>query len=59
MLAVRQTNIHPEFMSHAVRRQIEAGEKSRTLGSYVSEDRMRQVADGCLKMHGEFLRPAE
>lgn len=47
--------IHSDFMSVAARRAIEAGDKERTLGSYVSVEKMKQVADGCTKIHGTLL----
>ncbi|KAH8113764.1 hypothetical protein DFH11DRAFT_1856207 [Phellopilus nigrolimitatus] len=49
LAAVAAVRIHPEFLSVAARRAIEVGERSRTLGDYVSHDKMRQVADGCAK----------
>ncbi|KAI5123251.1 hypothetical protein M0805_001340 [Coniferiporia weirii] len=48
--AVAAVRIHPEFLSPAARGAIEAGGRARTLGDYVSNDKMRQVADGCAKV---------
>jgi hypothetical protein len=44
--------IHREFMSSAVQRAMDAGSRARTLGDYVSNDKMRQVADTCRGTHG-------
>lgn len=52
---INRVKIHVEFMSPAVRKAIEAGEKSRTLGDYVSDAKMRQVADICARAHGKRL----
>jgi autophagy-related protein 11 len=46
--------IHPEFLSSAIRRAIENGEKMRTLGDYVSNVKMLQVAETCNKTHSEL-----
>lgn len=50
---ISQVRIHVEFMSNAVRKSIEAGERHRTLGDYVSNVKMKQVADACRRTHGE------
>lgn len=47
-----RVQIHREFMSSAVQRAIDAGSRARTLGDYVSNEKMRQVADTCRKTHG-------
>jgi len=52
---IAKVKIHPEFLTPSVRRAVEAGETERTLGNYVSNDKMRSVAEGCLKMHGRFV----
>lgn len=52
---ISRVRIHPEFMSTAVQRAIRAGEKGRTLGDYVSNVKMRQVAETCAKTHGAWL----
>jgi autophagy-related protein 11 len=49
---IKRVRIHADFMSAAVRRAIEAGERHRTLGDYVSNDKMRTVAAGCARTHG-------
>ena len=49
---ISQVKIHPDFMSSAVRKSVEAGEKSRTLGDYVSNAKMKQVAETCARTHG-------
>jgi autophagy-related protein 11 len=49
---ISQVRIHVEFMSNAVRKAIEAGEKQRTLGDYVSSAKMKTVAEACRRTHG-------
>jgi autophagy-related protein 11 len=44
--------IHLDFLGENMRRAIEAGDRPRTLGDYVSKEKMRQVALGCSKLHG-------
>jgi autophagy-related protein 11 len=39
------------FSVAVVRKAVEAGEKGRTLGDYVSNAKMRQVGDPCAKTH--------
>lgn len=51
---VKRVKIHVEFMSNSVRRAIEAGERHRTLGDYVSNEKMRTVAMGCVRTHGVY-----
>lgn len=51
---ISRVRIHVEFMSPAVRKSIESGEKSRTLGDYVSNVKMKQVAETCARTHGMF-----
>ncbi len=51
--AVGRMNVHPEFMSATVRKAIEAGGKVRTIGDYVSNAKMRQVAEGCSVAHSK------
>jgi autophagy-related protein 11 len=54
---IGQVRVHGEFLSANVRRAQEAGEygRGRTLGHYVSVDRMRQVAETCRKTNGEYV----
>ncbi|KAG6837101.1 hypothetical protein H0H93_014705 [Arthromyces matolae] len=52
---IGRVRIHNDFLSPAVRKSIEAGEKSRTLGDYVSNVKMKQVADTCTRAHGRLL----
>jgi len=52
---IKRVCIHVDFMSNAVRRAIEAGERHRTLGDYVSTEKMRTVAAGCARTHGVHL----
>ena len=47
-----RVQIHREFMSSAVQRAMDAGSRARTLGDYVSNEKMRQVADTCRQTHG-------
>lgn len=56
---VSRVRIHPEFMSAAVQRAIKAGEKGRTLGDYVSNVKMRQVAETCSRTHSEYCQYPE
>jgi autophagy-related protein 11 len=49
-----RVHIHREFMSTAVQRAMDAGGRARTLGDYVSNEKMRQVADSCRRTHGGF-----
>ncbi|KAI0277952.1 hypothetical protein BGY98DRAFT_976913 [Russula aff. rugulosa BPL654] len=49
-----RVHIHREFMSSAVQRAIDAGGRARTLGDYVSDEKMRQVAETCRGTHGEL-----
>ncbi|KAI0064232.1 putative peripheral membrane protein [Artomyces pyxidatus] len=51
---VGQVNIHRDFMSITMQRAMDAGGKGRTLGDYVSNAKMRQVADNCAKTHAEL-----
>lgn len=46
--------VHREFVSPAVRRAMDAGDRGRTLGDYVSRGKMTQVADNCRRTHGEL-----
>lgn len=48
---IGKIRIHPEFLSPAVRKAVETGEKARTLGDYVSNVKMRQVGEACAKTH--------
>ncbi|KAF8467125.1 autophagy-related protein 11-domain-containing protein [Russula ochroleuca] len=49
-----RVQIHREFMSSAVQRTIDAESQARTLGDYVSNENMHQVADTCRKTHEEL-----
>lgn len=51
---VTRVNIHRDFVSSAVRRAMDAGERGRTLGDYVSSMKMRQVAGTCENTHGKW-----
>lgn len=53
---ISRVKIHVEFMSPAVRKAIETGEKPRTLGDYVSIVKMKQVAETCTRTHGMAQR---
>lgn len=50
---VERVPVHREFLSEKVRRAQDAGERARTLGDYVSRLKMQQVAESCVKTHGE------
>lgn len=49
---VSRIPVHKEFVSPALRRAMEMGERTRTLGDYVSPQKMKQVADTCQRTHG-------
>lgn len=49
---VSRVKVHKEFLSLAVRRAMDAGEKGRTLGDYVSKVKMQQVAASCAGTYG-------
>ncbi|KAH9998573.1 hypothetical protein BJV77DRAFT_1156392 [Russula vinacea] len=49
-----RVQIHREFMSSAVQRAMDAGSRARTLGDYVSNEKMRQVAETCRRTHEEL-----
>ncbi|KAI0767884.1 hypothetical protein BC629DRAFT_1596149 [Irpex lacteus] len=51
---VQRVTIHKEFVSPAVRKAMELGERGRTLGDYVSQVKMRQVADTCRRTHQDL-----
>lgn len=51
---IGRIKIHAEFMSPATRKAVEAGEKARTLGDYVSNVKMKQVAETCARTHGDL-----
>lgn len=47
-----RVSIHREFLSETYKKAMEQGQKARTLGDYVSQPKMRQVADTCRRSHG-------
>ncbi|KAH7912199.1 putative peripheral membrane protein [Hygrophoropsis aurantiaca] len=51
---IARVRIHVEFMSPAVRKAIENGERHRTLGDYVSNVKMKQVAETCARTHEDL-----
>ena len=51
---ISRVKIHVEFMSPATRKAVEAGERARTLGDYVSNVKMKQVAETCARTHGDL-----
>ncbi|KAI6044039.1 putative peripheral membrane protein [Pisolithus marmoratus] len=51
---IGQVEVHIEFMSPAVRKAIENGERRRTLGDYVSNIKMKQVAETCTRTHDDL-----
>ncbi|EGO03760.1 putative peripheral membrane protein [Serpula lacrymans var. lacrymans S7.3] len=51
---INKVKIHFDFMSPTVRKAIEKGDRARTLGDYVSNVRMRQVAETCSRTHEEL-----
>lgn len=50
---VQRVSIHKEFLSPSVRKAMELGERGRTLGDYVSQVKMRQVAETCTRTHSK------
>ena len=52
---ISRVGVHVEFCSAAVRMAIETGDAHRVLGDYVSKQKMKQVADACMKTHGSFV----
>jgi autophagy-related protein 11 len=46
--------VHREFMSATMQRAMDAGNRGRTLGDYVSNEKMLQVADSCRRTHGRL-----
>lgn len=53
---INQVRVHVEFLSNAVRKAIEGGEKHRMLGDYVASAKMKQVADASRRTHGVYQR---
>ena len=53
---VARVPVHKEFVSPNLRRAMEAGERGRTLGDYISPDKMKQVTETCQRTHGTSLR---
>ena len=51
---ISRIKLHADFMSPATRKAVEAGEKARTLGDYVSNMKMKQVAETCARTHGNL-----
>ena len=51
---ISRIKMHAEFMSPATRKAVEAGEKVRTLGDYVSNVKMKQVAGTCARTYGDL-----
>ncbi|CCM04884.1 uncharacterized protein FIBRA_07079 [Fibroporia radiculosa] len=51
---VERVSVHKEFLSDKVRRAIDDGDRGRTLGDYVSRDKMRMVANNCKRAHEEL-----
>lgn len=49
---VSRVTVHKEFLSPNLRRAQDMGERGRTLGDYVSQVKMKQVADTCQRTHG-------
>lgn len=49
-----RVKVHKEFLSVSVRKAMEAGDKGRTLGDYVSKVKMQQVAASCEKTYEDL-----
>ena len=54
--AISRVTVHTELLSEGVRRSIEAGHPPRTLGDYVSKEKMRHVAEGCGRFHDDLQK---
>lgn len=54
LAVIGRIKLHADFMSPATRKAVEAGEKARTLGDYVSNVKMKQVAETCARTHGNL-----
>ena len=42
------------MLFRSTRKAVEAGERARTLGDYVSNVKMKQVAETCARTHGDL-----
>ncbi|KAH9852196.1 hypothetical protein C2E23DRAFT_189253 [Lenzites betulinus] len=51
---VSRVKVHKEFLSASVRKAMEAGDRGRTLGDYVSKIKMEQVANSCMNTHEDL-----
>ncbi|KAK7041445.1 oligomeric, coiled-coil, peripheral membrane protein [Paramarasmius palmivorus] len=51
---ISRVRVHTVFVSSNARKAIEAGERHRTLGDYVSNEKMRQVAETCARTHEDL-----
>ncbi|KAI0346465.1 putative peripheral membrane protein [Trametopsis cervina] len=51
---IQHISVHREFLSEKARKAIEAGDPVRTLGAYVSGEKMRQVAGTCERTHNDL-----
>ncbi|KAH9026734.1 putative peripheral membrane protein [Lactarius pseudohatsudake] len=51
LVMASRVHVHREFMSVAMQRAIDSGGRARTLGDYVSNEKMDQVADACRRTH--------
>ncbi|KAI0828603.1 hypothetical protein BC628DRAFT_1316368 [Trametes gibbosa] len=51
---VSRVKVHREFLSASVRKAMEAGDRGRTLGDYVSKGKMEQVANSCMNTHEDL-----
>ena len=49
---IGKVEVHAEFCSMPVRMAIAQGERHRVLADYVSQQKMKQVAETCAKTHG-------
>ncbi|KAI0642725.1 hypothetical protein C8Q79DRAFT_916874 [Trametes meyenii] len=54
LTVVGRVNVHKEFLSASVRRVMEAAGRERTLGDYVSKEKMNQVAVSCISTHEDL-----
>lgn len=52
---ISRVDIHRQFLSAAVQRAMDQGEKGRSLADYVAKDKMKQVAQTCVKAHSTSM----
>ncbi|TFY80935.1 hypothetical protein EWM64_g3076 [Hericium alpestre] len=51
---IARVYVHRDFLSPAMRKAVDAGERGRTLAQYVHRDKMQQVFEMCRRAHVDF-----